>query len=131
MEIKHLIENLNEATGVFETNTGELVCVSSHKYREVELCFKESWNLPFATIKLYSRDLFQDADQVFKDAKILGMEIARRWNEAKALEEKNKSLLSVAICLGDDLECIRQICRAEGWALTVGDRSLNELKAIK
>lgn len=67
--------------GSFDTIQGELVCVKHEKYGSVQLCFKENMYLPFATIKLHSKDLFVDAMEVIDDAYKLGNEICRRWNE--------------------------------------------------
>lgn len=78
MEINHKFEHVN---GAFETETGKLVCVGKQKYGEVMLCFKANMNIPFATIKLYSKDLASHADATFEDAYKLGKEICRRWNE--------------------------------------------------
>jgi hypothetical protein len=77
--IQHRFDNV---TGDFDMATGKLVAVKRPKYGEVMLCFAEGWNIPFATIKLHSRDLARDADAVFDSASRLGDEIARRWNEA-------------------------------------------------
>lgn len=71
--------------GPFDTDTGELACVGNSKYGRVDLCFKADMYVPFAKIKLHSRDLAVDADAVFDDAVALGNEICRRWN-AKAGE---------------------------------------------
>lgn len=76
-EINHLIEFV---TGSFNTDTGKLICVKSPKYGRVELCFAEDMNIPFAQIKLHTRDRAVDADAVLNDAYTLGQEIARRWN---------------------------------------------------
>ncbi len=76
-EINHLIEFV---TGSFDTTTGILCCVKSPKYGRVELCFVEDMNIPFAQIKLHTRDRAVDADAVLNDAYTLGQEIARRWN---------------------------------------------------
>ena len=70
--------------GDFDTDTGKLICVGNRKYGQVELCYAEGMNIPFAAIKLYSRDLAIDSDAVFDDAMKLGEEIARRWNAANA-----------------------------------------------
>ena len=135
MEINHLIKDV---TGAFETDTGKLVCVSSHKYREIEICFDGGSYIPFATIKLYSSDLFKDADKVFKDAVNLGMEIERRWNDIelqkekhKGLEEKYQSLLTVAICLSDEFKTVKQILMNQGWDLKIGDRTLPKMDEIR
>ena len=37
-------------------------------------------NIPFACIRLHTRDRAVDADAVLNDAYTLGQEIARRWN---------------------------------------------------
>lgn len=71
--------------GSFDTKDTDMVCVKSHKYKEVELCVKSNknkgGNIPIAKIKLYSRDLYVDAKEVYEYACKLGEEIARRWNE--------------------------------------------------
>lgn len=67
--------------GTFDTVPGEIKCVVSRKYLEVELCFVAGMNIPFAQIKLYSSSLRMDAEATFDDAVNLGKEIARRWNE--------------------------------------------------
>jgi hypothetical protein len=78
MKINHLIEFV---TGPFETDGGQLVCVQSHKYSTVKLCFKAgNWNIPFAQIKLFTRDRYVDAKATHPDAVNLGDEIVRRWN---------------------------------------------------
>lgn len=77
MQINHRIEFV---TGPFETETGELICIKSPKYGRVELCFKSGMHIPFARIRLHTKDLARDADAVLEDAYNLGKEIARRWN---------------------------------------------------
>ena len=79
MEIKQGFEFVD---GSFETTTGELICVCNKKYNSVNLCFKENMNVPFAKIRLYSRDTLMEAEAVFESAVYLGNEIARRWNDA-------------------------------------------------
>jgi len=79
MKIEHLIESVD---GPFDTHTGKLICVGIKKYGDVLLCFAEGINIPFAKIKLYTRDRAIDADAVFDDAVRLGEEIAFRWNTA-------------------------------------------------
>ena len=70
--------------GTFDTETAELICIPSHKYRSVDICIKGPMHIGFAQIKLYSGNKFVDADAVYNDAVALGEEIARRWNaEAK------------------------------------------------
>ncbi|HEJ2342371.1 TPA: hypothetical protein ACKRQV_001258 [Pseudomonas aeruginosa] len=66
--------------GDFDTETGHLVCVSSSKYSEVLVCFKDRANIPIARIKLHSEDRYIEAKAVFEHAEALGQEIARRWN---------------------------------------------------
>lgn len=70
--------------GSFDTQRVEMLCVPSDKHGCVELCIKEPgshWNFPIAKIKLHSKDLYVDFKATFEDAKKLGEEIARRWNE--------------------------------------------------
>lgn len=77
MEINHKIEFVE---GPFDTETGKMVCVGKKKHGEVLLCFHGNMNIPFARIKLHSKDLAIDADAVFDDAYRLGEEIVSRWN---------------------------------------------------
>lgn len=69
--------------GTFNTESGEIIAIGNKKYGRVTLCFKARMHIPFAQIKLYSRDLAVDADAVFDAALKLGEEIARRWNECE------------------------------------------------
>ena len=69
--------------GAFETKTGELICVSSHQDRRVDICFRSNMHVPFAQIRLFSMDRFADASDTFEDAKKMGEEICRRWNECE------------------------------------------------
>lgn len=77
--------------GSFDTLTGQIKCVVSSKYLEVELCFVSGnadsetpgMNIPFAQIKLYHPGLRVDAEATIDDAANLGKEIARRWNECR------------------------------------------------
>ena len=81
MEIK---QKFSFVEGDFNTETDEMIIVSSEKNCRVQLCLKGGgWNIPIAEIKLYSKDLYIDAKAVFKDAEKLGEEIARRWNESE------------------------------------------------
>jgi len=77
MRIGHKFECVE---GEFDTDEDSLVCVPDRKYTEVHLCFKCNMNIPFAQIRLHSRDLYIDAKEVFEDACKLGEEIVRRWN---------------------------------------------------
>lgn len=79
MKIEHKFEFVE---GSFEMTTGKIISVSNKKYGIVDLCFKESVNIPFARIKLHSKNLTVDADAVFDNAVRLGAEIVRRWNYA-------------------------------------------------
>lgn len=70
--------------GSFETKTNKMLCIASDKHGTVELCFKEegcAWNFPFAEIKIYDSGRYVDFAATMEDAKKLGEEIARRWNE--------------------------------------------------
>lgn len=77
MQINHKLEFVS---GSFDTIAGKLICVKNPKYGRVDLCFAADMNIPFARIKLHSKDLAVDADAVMNDAYALGQEIARRWN---------------------------------------------------
>ena len=81
MKIKPKFEFVS---GSFDTETNKMLCIASNNHGTVELCFKEQdcgWNIPFAEIKLYDSDLYKDFKETMPDAKKLGDEIARRWNE--------------------------------------------------
>lgn len=78
MQIKTKIQFVE---GDFDTDTGALISVQRKMFASVELCFKEQMNIPFAAIKLHSKDLRIDAMHVFESAAALGDEICRRWNE--------------------------------------------------
>ncbi len=53
MEISPRLDGVD---GTFNTDTGQLKCVPYPKYAEVLLCFAERANIPFAKIKLHSKD---------------------------------------------------------------------------
>ena len=91
MNVSHRFEFVE---GDFDTDTGKLSCVGNRKYGLVELCFDEGVHIPFARVKLHSRDRAVDADAVFDDAKRLGDEIARRWNCADNAEVSGLSAAS-------------------------------------
>ena len=68
----------------FDTKTNKMLCIASDNHGTVELCFKEqdcNWNIPIAKIELFDSGLYKDFKATMKDAKALGDEIARRWNE--------------------------------------------------
>ena len=80
MEIKHKFQFVE---GNFETDTGELIATISRKYNQVNICVKSNMHIPVAQIKLHSRDLAIDAEEVLEDAYNLANEIVKRWNENK------------------------------------------------
>lgn len=57
-----------------------MVCIPSNKYKEVEICLKDGWNYPIATIKLSNTNRLIDAEKTYEDTAKLGYEITRRWN---------------------------------------------------
>lgn len=70
--------------GCFETLTDKMLCIADDNHGTIELCLKEQdcgWNIPIGQIKLYSGNLYKDFKATFEDAKKLGEEISRRWNE--------------------------------------------------
>lgn len=70
--------------GSFDTKTNKMLCIASDNHGTVELCFKEedsNWNIPFGNIKIYDSNLYVDFKATMEDARKLGDEIARRWNE--------------------------------------------------
>ena len=94
--------------GSFDTDSGKLICVVKKKYGSVDLCFKESMYIPFAKIRLHSRDRYVDAMAVMDDAQKLGDEIANRWNDRGITLERLaacarvfKSLSCTSTCLDD------------------------------
>lgn len=71
-------------TGSFDTDNVKMLCLANENHGKVELCIEENpngFNFPIGTIKLHSRDLYVDFKETLGDAKCLGKEIARRWNE--------------------------------------------------
>lgn len=74
--------------GDFDMATEEIISVSKEKYADVDLCFKGPMHIPFAQIRLHSKDLWINHEAVFDDARRLGKEIERRWNGFLALEER-------------------------------------------
>lgn len=76
MKINHKLN----VEGAFDTKGGQLICTTSDIYAETYLCFRANMHVPFAKIKLYSKDLFIDAKAVNEDAYRLGDEISKRWN---------------------------------------------------
>lgn len=92
MEINH---KFNFVEGAIDTETDKLICTTSNKYAETKLCFKASMNVPFAKIKLYSKDLFIDAKAVNEDAYKLGKEICKRWNMYNELLEALQHSLNI------------------------------------
>lgn len=76
--------NFKFVEGSFDTLTNKMLVIASVNHGTVELCFKEEgcgWNIPFAEIKLYDSGLYKDFAATIQDAKKLGEEISRRWNE--------------------------------------------------
>lgn len=73
-------------TPVFSCCSGTLnselpmICIPSNKYKEVQVCLKDGWNYPIATIKLFNTNRLIDAEKTYEDTAKLGYEIARRWN---------------------------------------------------
>ena len=70
--------------GSMNTKTNRMLVIASDNHGTVELCFKEEdcgWNIPFAEIKLFDSGLYKDFKATMEDARKLGEEIARRWNE--------------------------------------------------
>ena len=70
--------------GSFDTETNKMLVIASDAYGTVELCFNEvdcGWNIPIAEIKLFDSELYKDFKETLSDAKLLGEEICRRWNE--------------------------------------------------
>lgn len=72
--------------GSFDTKTNKMVCIASDHKGKIELAFKEegsSWNIPFGEIVIYDSERYVDFKETFEDAKKLGEEICRRWNECQ------------------------------------------------
>ncbi len=81
-ELKHKFENVSGSVSIDKL---KIVSVSKPKYASVDLCIKAGCNIPFAEIRLYSRDRFVDAEYCFESAKALGKEIEDRYNSHDAL----------------------------------------------
>ncbi len=74
----------NFVEGSFNTEDIEMLCIADENHGTVELCVCDGgWNIPIAKIKLHSKDLYVDFKATLGDAKRLGDEIARRWNECQ------------------------------------------------
>lgn len=73
---------------VGETSLDELkiICVSSEKYKTVDLCIKGNMYIPFAKIKLFDTNRFIDAKKSFECATALGEEIAKAFNNRKEIK---------------------------------------------
>lgn len=72
--------------GSFDTKEVKMLCIPDENHGKVDLCIKEEgcgWNIPIGQIKLHSKDLYVDFKATLEDAKKLGDEIARRWNECE------------------------------------------------
>ena len=70
--------------GSFDTLTDKMLCIASDNHGKVELCLKEEgcgWNIPIGEITLYDSGLYIDFKATMEDARKLGDEISRRWNE--------------------------------------------------
>lgn len=90
---KKISVKMDRVSGDFDLAGGKIVSVQSRKHADVQLCFKESCNIPFATIKLYDSNKFIDAESTFEDAVILGDEIQKRHNAYPKLVELLKTLI--------------------------------------
>lgn len=80
----NITPKFNFVEGSFDTKEVKMLCIASDNHGTVELCINEPnscWNIPIAQIKLHSKDLYVDFNATLEDAKKLGDEISRRWNE--------------------------------------------------
>lgn len=96
MIIKHRIEHVN---GDIDTDTAQLTCVLNRNHANVYLCIDANMSIPFAKIKLHSKDMFSEARAIENEAYKFGEEIAKRWNKYNDM----KDLLSKAGSLIEDL----------------------------
>ncbi len=102
MNINHKIEYVE---GPFDTTKGKLVCVMHDKYADVSLCFKANMNIPFAKIKLFTKDLFVDAEATMEDAYKLGNEIVKRWNDNNQINKLTAEFIKrKGFVLGDTIK---------------------------
>ena len=62
IEVSHKFENVIGSISIKEL---EIISVSNKKDATVNLCIKANMHIPFAKIKLYSRDRFLDAEACF------------------------------------------------------------------
>lgn len=83
MKIRQLFDFVE---GEFDTENDKIICVADKKHLDVQLCFKSNMHIPFAEIRLFTDD--RNAEEVFEDAKQLGDEICKRWNENNNLKNK-------------------------------------------
>ncbi|MBR3245230.1 MAG: hypothetical protein IKF90_21475 [Parasporobacterium sp.] len=75
---------LNFVEGSFDTENVKMLCLADENHGRVELCIEEQgcgWIIPIGRIILHSKNLYVDFKETMADAKALGDEIARRWNE--------------------------------------------------
>lgn len=75
---------LRYVEGSFDTRNCKMLCIASDNHGTVELCVNEpgsNWNIPIGEIKLYNSGLYVDFKATMPDAKKLGDEISRRFNE--------------------------------------------------
>ena len=71
--------------GSFDTKQVKMLCIANDNRGKVTLCVNEpgsSWNIPIGEIKLYDSGKYIDFKATMDDARKLGNEIARRWNES-------------------------------------------------
>lgn len=85
----------NFVEGPFDMTDGKIISIKSEKYCQVDLCFRANMHVPFAKIKLYSRDLYVDAKAVLDDADRLGKEIERRWNDYAELRAAAEEVIKL------------------------------------
>ncbi|MBR6140907.1 MAG: hypothetical protein IKQ37_03985 [Bacteroidaceae bacterium] len=74
----------NFVEGSFDTKDVKMLCIADDNHGKIDLCIKEEgcgWNIPIGRIVLHSKNLYVDFKATMEDAKKLGDEIARRWNE--------------------------------------------------
>ena len=76
--------------GYFDTKKVRMNCVTSKNRGRIDLCLEsdDGFNIPIASIKLFSNDLFVDFIETFDDASKFVEEIVFRCNTIEKAKEK-------------------------------------------
>ena len=81
---KELIFKGEVFNGTMDLDKTDFVCVPSPKYKQVDLCLKDGWNIVIGTLR--------NSDLSYEEKEKLGKEIERRWNYFIKQENEIKEL---------------------------------------